>query len=399
MLYLALRNIWRRLASSVVTAFIVMLAMFVTVTGISAFMSLSQGVQKASDRLGADIIVLPDALGVSASEALFTAQPANIYLSAHAFEVISRVEGIASASPQFFTQTLNQSCCSVMGVTRVVGIDPATDFTIKPWVEGATLTGLAEDEIILGANTSEVIGGVVSILGKQFRVAARLESTGTSVDETIFMRLESARQIGADSPYLERVWRTNDPYTSISCILIKVEEGQDPEVVAERISAAYPEASVTAVAGLVKNTSQQLSLFLKAFALLAAAIAIIVVLALAGRFSALAKDRRGELGFLRALGNSKAKVMGSLLAETTILTCAGGAVGSAIGVPVAVALADEFHTVLALPYSGLLVGQCLALFGLGVLIAAVLGVVSSIWTAYRYAAMDPFTAMQKGELQ
>ena len=308
MLYLAVRNITRRLSSSLVTVLIVALAMFVTVAGTSAFLSLSEGVRKASDRLGADIIVLPKELGADPSEALFTAQPANIYLPEHALKVISSVEGISTCSPQFFTQTLNQSCCTVLGVTRVVGIDPATDFTIRPWIGAEGLANLAPNEIILGANAPYVPGDVVSILGKQFRVAARLDETGTSVDETIFMLLETARQIGAESPYLERVWRTNDPFTSISCILVKVADGYDTDDVALAISAAYPEASVTAVAGLVRNTSEQLSLFLKAFACLAVAIIVIVVLALAGRFSALAKDRRGELGFLRALGCGKGQV-------------------------------------------------------------------------------------------
>ncbi len=399
MLFLSIRNIARRLGPSLVTASIVVLAMFVTVAGTSAFVSLSEGVKKASDRLGADIIVLPLELGVSPSEALFTAQPANIYLPEHSYGIISRVDGVGAASPQFFTQTLNQSCCSILGVTRVVGIDPSTDFTVSPWIGGGELSSLAADEIILGCNAPEVVGGAVSILGEQFRVAARLEETGTSVDETIFMTLDVAREIGAASPYLESVWRSTDPFASISAILIEVTEGEDPDIVAERISAAYPECSVTAVAGLVKNTSDQLDLFLKAFALLAACIIAIVAIALAGRFSALAKDRRGELGFLRATGYSKQSVMASLLGEVLILTCAGGAVGSALGVPVAIALANEFHTVLTLPYSGLGAAECLALFIGGVVLAAVLGIASSIWTAWKYASMDPFSAMQKGELQ
>jgi len=399
MLYLSIRNITRRLLPSLVTSLIVALAMFVTVAGTSAFLSLSEGVQKASDRLGADIIVLPAELGVSPSEALFTAQPANIYLPEHAFGIVSNVEGVAKASPQFFTQTLNRSCCSTFGVTRVVGIDPATDFTVSPWVGVGDLSTLGPNEIVLGCAAPDVVGDAVSILGEQFRVASRLEETGTSMDETIFMTLDRAREIGAASPYLEGVWRSTDPFASISAVLIEVVQGEDPELVVERILSAYPECSATAVAGLVKNTSDQLDLFLKAFAILAACIVAIVVIALAGRFSALAKDRRGELGYLRALGYGKGAVMASLLSEVLILTCAGGAVGSALGIPVAIALADEFHTVLTLPYAGLGLEDCAALFLGGVGLAAVLGVASSVWTAWRYASMDPFNAMQKGELQ
>ena len=118
------RNIQRRLASSVATGAIVMLTVLVAVTGACTYRAIGAGLSLASDRLGADIIVLPSEVGVSAQEALFVAEPANVYMPANTVDIVESVPGVERVTPQFFTQSLNQSCCSVLGVTRVVGVDP-----------------------------------------------------------------------------------------------------------------------------------------------------------------------------------------------------------------------------------------------------------------------------------
>lgn len=398
MLYLSLRNIVRRLGSSIATLVIIMLAAAVAMAGIVTYLSLQKGIGQASERLGADIIVLPLEVGVSAQEALFTAEPANIYLPSNSVDIISTVDGVAQASPQFFTQTLNQSCCSVMGVTRVVGIDMATDFVISPWLSSQDVSSLADDEIILGCNAPEVVGDVVSILGNQFKVAGRLDATGSSVDETIFMNLEVARRIAAESPYLEGVWRESDPYSSISCVMVKVQPGADVEGVAEAVAAAYPNASVTAVSGLVKNTSAQLSLLSSVFAVLVASILLMAVLALTGRFSAMVKDRRKEIGFMRAVGFSRSDVVRSLLGESGLVALAGGLLGSSAGVALSFSLSRNIQEVLALPNGGIGPLEGIAFVLAGTVLALALGVGSSLGTALRYSGMDPQVAMQRGDL-
>lgn len=76
-----------------------------------------------------------------------------MYLPADVERTVAETAGVEQATPQFFTQTVNQSCCSVIGVTRVVGIDMETDFIVGPWLVGGALEGgaLPPDGIILGA--------------------------------------------------------------------------------------------------------------------------------------------------------------------------------------------------------------------------------------------------------
>lgn len=178
MFYLAWRNITRRLGSSVLTAFIAFMAVLALTASMIVVTSLEDGVRLSRERLGADIMVLPAGASGNASEVLFCAEPVNVYLPASAAEAVAATEGVAASTPQFFTQTVDQSCCSVVGVTRVVGIDATTDFVLAPWivggVEGAGDAGasaevddfgLGDDGILLGSAAPAIEGGQASIFG------------------------------------------------------------------------------------------------------------------------------------------------------------------------------------------------------------------------------------------
>lgn len=397
-MYLVWRNIARRLGNSSLTIGIVAIAIFVAIASSTVFASLFNGIEMSSQRLGADIIVLPSDIGVSAEEALFTAEPANIYFPANAIEIIRTVDGVVSATPQFFTQTLNQSCCSVMGVTRVVGIERDSDFVISPWLSTGSLSSLGETDILLGSDAPEVVGNTVSILGQTFTVVGTLEPTGTSVDKTIFMDVDTARQVASDSPYLQRVWSTTDPFTSISSIMIKVAIGEDPDDVALRINEAYPYASATAAAGLIKNTSAQLSLFSQVFTGLVVAVFAISTLALVSRFLSLVRDRRKEIGLMRATGFSRFDVMLSVILEAGSLSLFGGIIGSITGVVTASFVIDSLHETLSLPGGGLTLTMGIFFVGLGVIVSLLLGILSSAYPSFRAAKLDPHTVIVRGEL-
>ena len=230
MFSLAWKNIIRRLGGSLMTALIAFIAVFVLATSLAVVASLENGLRLSRERLGADIMVLPAGASGNASEVLFCAEPVNVYLPADVERTVAETAGVEQATPQFFTQTVNQSCCSVIGVTRVVGIDMETDFIVGPWLVGGALEGgaLPPDGIILGAAAPPIEGGQASILGSVFHCVGTLEPTGSSVDETIFMDVNAARTIAAESPYLESVWLNVDPFDAISCVMVKVKEGAQP---------------------------------------------------------------------------------------------------------------------------------------------------------------------------
>ena len=176
MLYLAWRNIARRLGQSVVTGVIVFIAVFALAASCVVVVSLEGSARLSRERLGADIMVLPAGASTDASNVLFTAQPVNVYLPEATCGEVLAVEGVEQATPQFFTQTVDQSCCSVVGVTRVVGIDHASDFVLAPWLSQGSQVDLGKREIVLGSAAR--VGSFVAILEIGCRLSGAQEQRG-----------------------------------------------------------------------------------------------------------------------------------------------------------------------------------------------------------------------------
>ena len=125
---------------------------------------------------------------------------------------------------------------------------------------------------------------------------------------------------------------------------------------------------------------------------------LIAVLSLVGRFNALAKERKKEIGLLRAIGLKKGQVFSLIIGETCTMALMGGVLGSAIALlcmnPVIEMLKDAFKlspSVWTTPLA-LLCG------GAGVLLALVLGFAAAVSPAWKSASMDPQTAITQGEV-
>ena len=133
------------------------------------------------------------------------------------------------------------------------------------------------------------------------------------------------------------------------------------------------------------------------FALWAASL-LIAVLSLVGRFNALAKERKKEIGLLRAIGLNKGQVFGLIIGETCTMALMGGLLGSAIALicmdPVIELLKDAFKL------SPSVWNTSLALLcgGAGVALALVLGFAAAVSPAWKSASMDPQTAITQGEV-
>ena len=355
MFYLAWRNITRRLGTSVLTAFIAFVAVFMLAASLVVVSSLENGVRLSRERLGADLMVLPAGASGNTSEVLFCAEPVNVYLDASAADKVRAVPGVAAATAQFFTQTVDESCCSVVGITRIVGIDPATDFVLAPWViggegaEDALGAGLGDDGILLGAAAPAIEGGQASILGSVFHAVGALEPTGTSVDETIFMDIEAARAIAANSPYLERLWEKTDPFASVSCVMVKLDEGADADSVAAQLMEAVPGSVAVRTSDMVAAVASQL-LVVEVIALVfLVMLVLLAALALAGRFAALAGSRMGELGLLRTMGVSRGRVAASFAVEVGLVTMGAAVVAVACACAVSGVVVEVLHTSFNMP--------------------------------------------------
>ncbi len=388
----------RRLGATGITALITFIAVFVLTTALVVAVSLEKGLELSRERLGADIMVLPTAAAGNASEVLFCAEPVNVYLPATQEEAVSQIEGVAAVTPQFFTQTVNQSCCSVIGVTRVVGVDMTSDFILRPWMASAEFEGdgLPSDGILLGAAAPPIEGGQASILGSVFRCVGVLEPTGTSVDETIFMDIGTARLIAGESPYLERVWAGANPADSVSCFMVKVSPGSEPAEVAAAIAEHVPGSAAVCTSDLVSGVTTQLAVLESVTLAFSVAVALLAALALAGRFTSLASARMRELGLLRTLGVSRFKVAATFVGEVGAVALAASLVAALGACATASVIVGRLHDAFDVP--GLLLpGETYGWAIAGALVfALILSAVALVQPIISLARRDPQETLAQG---
>lgn len=399
MLKLIWKNISRRRLQSLLTVAITLLTVMVFVMVMGVLQTMSRGLELSRERLGADAILVPKEASATGSDLLFTAVPENIYMSVDVLEQAKSLEGIAAMSPQFYAQTLDESCCEEGSETRIVGYDASTDFILSAFMADGKSPVLGEKELLLGGNhTNYAQAEIFMVLSKMFDLKGLLQPSGTGMDDTIFMSMDTVRELCRSNSVLKKDWEGKDPGDYISVIMIKLQEGYDPDAFFHQVEDSDIDAKCIVTGDTIAAIQRQLSTTMKVLVGLWAAAMLIAMLALIGRFSALAKERKKEIGLLRAIGMRRVQVFGLIIGECCLMALIGGILGSGLALwsmePIIEMLRADF-TLSPSVWNDRLAMLCA---GAGVLMALVLGFVSAIVPAARSAALDPQTAITQGEI-
>ena len=400
MFMLIWNNIARRRTQSTLTVTITMLTVLVFVMVLGVFQTVSQGLALSRERLGADAVLMPKYSSVKADDLLFTAMPSNIYMPIEVVEEAKQLEGVAAMTPQFYCQTLALGCCDPGEEARIIGYDPESDFILKPYLEEAYQNGIDQEQLIIGHNyeDDDLVGYNYMILGRVFKVVAALQPTGTGMDSTFFMDWRTAQDMCLESEVLRSNWTKRDPHDFISVIMIKFEDGVDPDAFVRQVEESGIEAKCILTGETISSLQSQLEVTMKVMFALWLASLLIAVLSLVGRFNALAKERKKEIGLLRAIGLKKSQVFGLIIGETCAMALMGGVLGSGIALlcmdPIIELLKDAFKlspSVWSSPLA-LLCGAA------GVVLALLLGFAAAVFPAWKSASMDPQAAITQGEV-
>ena len=400
MLMLIWKNIARRRTQSTLTVTITMLTVMVFVMVLGVFQTVNQGLALSRERLGADAILIPKYASAKGDDLLFTAIPENIYMPIEVVEEAKRLEGIEAMTPQFYCQTLALGCCDPGEEARIIGYESDTDFILKPYLDEGSQDGITSDELIVGRNfeDDDLVGYNYMILGKKFNVVSMLQPTGTGMDSTIFMDWRTAQDMCLESEVLRQDWTKKDPHDYISVIMIKFADGVDPDAFVRQVEESGIEAKCLLTGDTISSLQSQLEVTMQVMFALWLASLLIAVLSLVGRFNALAKERKKEIGLLRAIGLKKGQVFGLIIGETCTMALIGGILGSFLALlcmgPAIEMLRDAFKLSPAV-WSDSLAMLC----GVsGVALAGLLGFLSAMTPAMKSASMDPQTAITQGEV-
>lgn len=349
----------------------------------------------ANQRLGADVVVVPEGTVEKVEGALLMGHTTRVWMPAANLERVAAVPGVQAASPQIYLSTLRDAaCCSVPNMF-LVAYDPATDFALEPWLKDTIGQGLSLGEVVGGTYVFTPEGEQnIQIYGYFVTLKANLEPTGTGIDQSMFLTMETARDIARVSVRMA-VEPLEIPGDSISAVMVRLEPGADPQAVALEIMHRVPGVTPIPSPDLFQAYRKQLGA-LRGGIVATLGITLVLSVVLIGLvFSMAANERRRELGVLRAMGASRAFVFRTLLAEAGLLALAGALAGIALTVLVLYL----FHTLIVvslglpflLPALPSLALQVLA--GLGVALAAVTlaALLPALWISH----LDPAVAMRE----
>jgi putative ABC transport system permease protein len=362
------------------------------------YLGVSGGLEIGQKRLGADIVVVPTDAQVEPETLLFTGAPLNIYMNKDLEAKVAAIPGVARVTPQFFAQTLNAACCDV-GATRLIGFDPKTDWLVRSWVKNLPGGAIGPEQVLIGSGVTGVTGNTVTILKEQFHVAAVLQPTATSLDDSILMPIDTARSVASTSPYLQLFWeKLGDPRGLISALLVDV----DPHVQKIDVVIAIDELGdfnviqASDVLQKIKDQMKVLFLLMLGGGLLAAAASVFQFFA---RFFSLAWDRKGEWGLYRALGATRRDLKLLIAGEALTLTLGGVIAGLALGYALFSLILIFLQNQKAFPFIEPSFGIVLSGIAAIAVFFSLLGILSAWWPAQQSGKIEPSSAMAMGDIE
>jgi putative ABC transport system permease protein len=384
----AFRNFVVALCATLVSAFVLFTA--VIMRGAESSLRLT------IDRLGADVIVVPLGSQDTVESALLMGVPARVWMpKKDNLEKIAAIPGVEIVTPQMFLVTLsNVSCCAVSNMF-MIAYDPATDFTIEPWLKQELGDDLHLGEVVGGTFVTASEGvDKIKVYGYLTTLKTNLEPTGTGLDQSVFLTFDTAYDI-AEKSVTAAVKPLDIPPDSISAALIKVTPGTDPHDVAVRIAQKIPGVTSIESSDMFQTYRKQMTGLLRTIMVVLAVTLGLSIVLIGLVFSMAANERRKELGVLRALGATRQYVFQSLLAEASLLALFGGITGVNLA-SLAIFLFRKLIMVsLDIPFLLPSPVSLLAQIGLGLFLALFSVNLAALIPAYNISRQDPAVAMRE----
>lgn len=367
---LALLDLWRRPARSVLTAAAIAIGIAAIVSLTSIAWGFEASWQRANDLRGTDLIVTRRA-SENALPASFRAEEVQARLAA--LPEVAEVAGLLS---------------------EMLGVDDLPPMFVFGWAHGSFLwrhleltegrwpQDDSEPAAVLGALAAGVLrkkpGDTITIEGVKLRVVGVFRSQALVENGAVLMSLGQAQ-------------RLNDQPGKVNILNLRLQPGAG-EAGAERVRQAV-QASFTGFSAITSTQLvQQNALVRITKAMSAATILIAGLVGALGVFNTMlmsVSERTREIGVLLAIGWRRSRVIGLVLIESMALSLVGGIAGVLLGVLGVTLL--EHHALLRGKISGVFTAE---LFAAALGLAVGLGLLGGLHPAWRASRLSPAAALR-----
>jgi putative ABC transport system permease protein len=347
------------------------------------------------ERLGADILVVPEGAEIKIETALVMGKPVDVWMPRTNLQKVAGIPGVESVSPQIYLASMFDSPCCAVSEMFIVVYDPETDFTITPWLEKNMGRSLQKNEVI-GGNYIFVPDGsqYIQLYGYDLDLVGNLEPTGTGMDQTLFMALDTALAMAESSKTTALMTLKINPDV-ISTIMVKVAPEFDTHRVAIQIrndtEGMVPMESPN-LFGLFRS---QMNGLLWGFFAITIIVWVATMILIGILFSVVANERRREMAVLRAVGATRNFIFRSILTEAALLGLGGAAVGIALAASSLYIFKDYIAGSLKMPFLFPSIPSFIGLFSGGIALAIVSVALSALIPALRLSRQELAIAMRE----
>jgi putative ABC transport system permease protein len=351
-------------------------------------------VQAGVDRLGADMIVIPYDPYAHSSGVFLTGQTSTSHFNGSVINGIRSTPGVLRASPQVYIGTLDDVTWSKYSV-QVMGFDPSTDFSVLPLLLSPLKHDLLDNEVIVGHYVKGDVGSTITVHGQELTIVGQLETTGFSPDNSIYLNMNGAYAMAADSGSNS----TNATVRAgqISAVLVKADKTIGIDPIIYYVTSLNPGTLVYPMNALGQQVSDQLStttqsLYMTALSVIVVSMPLVALIATMGT-----SERRREIGLMRAMGATQSNVFRLFFAESVVLAIIGGMVGVAISSAGLAAFQEPIANSLNISFLWPSMLTVLSEMSMALAVAVALAGLAALWPAFRASRMEPYDAIRRGQ--
>ncbi|MBP5359654.1 MAG: ABC transporter permease [Treponema sp.] len=325
---LALSNIKKKPYRTAALTILVALASGVLFGTLLLTASIKGGFSGIKNRIGADLMIVPEGYEAQAESVLLSGEPVYFYMDRSIEETVRGIQGVEAVSSQFYLTSLSESCCDFP--IQIIGFDPETDFIVRSWSrKKVKSSGTDDEELILAGSNITTEKNNVRFFEHTHNVSARLAKSGTGMDNVIYADINSLQNIFDDAKEKGFGFISDgDTKSKTSVIFVKLAQGVKPDSTVARIKGAVSGIQVIQsdkfVSGLMDSISSFM-IFLYAGSII---VVLITVLTLSIVFNLSINERLREFSILRVLGADFKKLRSIVFTEAGFI----GSLGAVLGI-------------------------------------------------------------------
>lgn len=379
---ISLNNLRRRKTKMIFLVLGLTIAVSTMVTLITVSQIMNADIANKLDEFGANILIAPKSEelalsygGMAVSGVSLDVQ--KLYVKdAEQILTIKNRENIKIIAPKLLNATK-----VMQRNVLVVGVNFAEELQLKKWWKLIGERPRAKREAIIGADAKNKLqlglNRSFEINGEMFTVAAILEPTGSQDDGIVFIDLQEAQRLFGKLNQLSLI------EVAALCYDCPIEE------IVRQTSEKLPNAKVMAIRQTIESKMEAMHRFEHFSYGISAVVLLVAALIVVTNMTASVNERTREIGVFRAIGFRQTHVMKIILTEAFLTSFVAGVAGYFIGWGVSKLvtpiLTMNGTTNLFISYG---------LLGASVTLAVFVGLVSSVYPAYKASRLDPTVALR-----